>query len=348
MVVTYLTEKTFPNGEKILKLKNSYVYKYSSIKRKVSKAIKDKQKKELVEEYNSINTLLTTKKIERQKEKIELQLNNRNLDNVRRSVQRTKQELYDILKCNDFEFFLTVTFDKNKIDRLDDIKTRREWTRWSFNFKRRFPNAYYVAVPEYHDNGGLHFHILVGGCSLQDFNPVHAYDKKHNRYLYVTKGVCKGDKIYNVLDWSVGFSTLTVIKNKDACRHYVAKYISKQWCDDRFFGKKRYYASRNIIKPVVEKVTVLPHDCDVWEVPLKYQIDYIDPLKQYGVFTYKPPKKYDFYGFFEDSEVCRVSLPKGRSRLTIRKSLLSKFSVYKKSRELQKGDNPFKNIKFGD
>lgn len=45
------------------------------------------------------------------------------LDRFSRNKYRSKNNLMDILKSNDFNFFVTLTFDKNKIDRLDDNKT---------------------------------------------------------------------------------------------------------------------------------------------------------------------------------------------------------------------------------
>lgn len=332
--VTFLNEKTFSDGSKILKLKNSYEYSFfskSNITRKLNESIKTEKRKQLIDEYNDINTILPDREIERKKHIIELQLNERNLDSIRRSVYRTKQELYDILLCNDFYYFVTVTFDKLKINRLDDSATRKEWTRWIFNFKRRFPNAYYVAVPEYHKKGGLHFHILIGGIDFNALEPVHAYDNKKKRYMYVKKGRCAGDKIYNVMAWQSGWSTLTVIRDKSAVKHYVSKYITKQCYDSRFFGKKRYYVSRNIVRPEVKKEKIYQLDCDIWDIDTqKWHIDYIDYQKQYGIFSYKPPKKYDFYGFFEDSKECKVSLKQGGRQRTMRKSLLKKLEVPKK------------------
>lgn len=356
MEVTFLTEKTYPNGEKKITLKNGVrafaryeddIKEKRKITRNYNKLKSQVYKEKLIEEYNSCNSLIKSENLERKLHNIELKLNEFDLDNRRRSAQRCKTELYDILICNDFDFFVTVTFDENEINRLDDSVVRRAWTVFCNNLHRKYPNMYYVAVPEYHKRGGLHFHLLIGGIKFEDLKPVYAYDDKKQRYLYVTKGVCKGDPIYNITVWQYGFSTMTVLRNKDAAKHYISKYITKQHADLRFFGKKRYYVSRNLRRPEIKKITMPIDKCNLWDVnPEKYACTYFDPSMQYAVFESRQYKKHDFYGFFEDIFYCKppnlqkgLTLLSGRGKMyietTMRKSLLSKFAWSKKPRSLE-------------
>lgn len=356
MQVTFFTEKTYPNGEKKITLKNgvgSFV-KYDEdvkakrqITRNYNKLKARVYKEKLIAEYNKYNSLIKSENLERKLHNIELRLNEFDLDNRRRSAQRCKTELYDILKCNDFDFFVTVTFDPDEINRLDDSAVRRAWTVFCNNLHRKYPDMYYVAVPEYHKKGGLHFHLLIGGIKFEDLKPVHAYDEKKQCYLYVTKGVCKGDKIYNITVWQYGFSTMTVLRNKEAAKHYISKYITKQHTDLRFFGKKRYYVSRNMCRPVVKKIIIPIDKCNSWDInPEKYACTYFDPDKQYAVFESRQFKKRYFYGFFKDISYCKppnlqkgLTLLAGRGKMyilaTMLKSLLSKFAWSKKPRSLE-------------
>lgn len=366
MYVTYVQQKTFPDGSQKIILKNNIQYlrvnQNNNIKTELTKLSNKLKKEQILQEYNKLNRLDLSEREQNRLHKLELELNKRNLDDRRRSVQRCRTELYDILRCNDFDFFVTVTFDPEQIDRLSDKAVRTYWTRWCFNFHRKFPSAVYVAVPEYHKKGGLHFHVLIGGVKFEDLQPVHAFDKKKNKWLYVTKGVCKGDKIYNILTWSVGWSTMTVLRNKDAAKHYVCKYITKQCRDERFFGKRRYYPSRNLVRPIVEREMLTVENSCKWQQMLDnpcYVAEYIDPLKQYGVFTMQPLKKYDFYGFFDDIIDSKIKLPYSIPRKgideTMRKSLLEKLSIHKKTNELPRlckaakiGNWDIKSVQFSN
>ena len=55
--------------------------------------------------------------------------------------------------------------------------------------------------------------------------------------------------IYNVNSWKYGFSTASEIVKPERCSSYVMKYILKADTDTRFYGKKRYYCSKNLIRP---------------------------------------------------------------------------------------------------
>ena len=135
-------------------------------------------------------------------------------------MNRSKNNLMDILQCNEFNFFVTLTFDKNKIDRLDDNKTRKIFTQWVSNIQRDLPNLIYVAVPEYHKKGGLHFHLLIGGVTAEDLGLV-------NSGKVVKSSRCKGQIIYNVSKWNrKGFSTATEILDNNAVKFYLSKYLT--------------------------------------------------------------------------------------------------------------------------
>ena len=188
----------------------------------------------------------------------------------------------DILKSNEFNFFVTLTFDKTKIDRLDDNKTRKAFTQWANNITRNLPNLIYVAVPEYHKKGGLHFHLLIGGATAEDLG----LEDSGKR---VKSGRCKGQIIFNVSKWNrKGFSTATEILDINAVKFYLSKYLTKSKVDPRFYNKKRFYVSRNIKRPQVEKFAFPCTDTfDIFDSIIKedYNIDYEDTKKEYCVLS---------------------------------------------------------------
>lgn len=203
------------------------------------------------------------------------------MENAIRSMVRSKQQLMDILKCNDFDFFVTLTFDKTKLDRLDDKATRKAFRRWANNMKKQFPNMWYVAVEEYHKKGGLHYHILIGGVTAQQLGLVDSGKT-------VRKGRCKGQPIYNATKWQNGYSTVTKVLDKIAVKYYLSKYLTKGKIDPRFFGKKRFFTSQNIIRPIIEKDQFpCNEEFDIFNSIIKedYNIDYEDTKKEYTVLS---------------------------------------------------------------
>ena len=204
------------------------------------------------------------------------------LENAVRSMNRSKDNLMDILKCNEFNFFVTLTFNNNNFDRLNDDITRKKFTQWLNNITRDLPNLIYVAVPEYHKKGGLHFHLLVGNVSEEDL-------KLEDSGQKVKSGRCKGQIIYNVKRWDKkGFSTATKILDNNAVIYYLSKYLTKGKADPRFFNKKRFYTSRNIKRPQVSKMQVpLSNNFNIYDSISKedYNIDYEDKQKEYCVLS---------------------------------------------------------------
>ena len=163
--------------------------------------------------------------------------------NTRRSARRVYNEVKDICDCNTFQWFITLTFTSDEdivYDRTNDDLVRSLYEKWRHDIKYCFPDMTYIAVPEYHKKGGLHFHLLVGNITDEEL-----------QLTFAKKGVCMGEEIdiYNVNSWKYGFSTASLIVQPEKCSSYVMKYILKADTDTRFYGKKRYYCSKNLIRP---------------------------------------------------------------------------------------------------
>ena len=107
------------------------------------------------------------------------------------------------------------------------------------------------------------------------------------------------------------------------------KYITKQHSDERFFGKKRYYVSANIIRPEVNRWTVNAAECNMFDIDReKWTLEYFSPQMQYGIFSnvrYGVKKK-RLLGYFDFIlPVYRKFSLKGGIKRTMRKSLLKIF-----------------------
>lgn len=129
-----------------------------------------------------------------------------------RGAARAKRRVFELAACNDFSLFFTLTLNPEKIDRYDYKAAVKRFGVWASNRVQRH-GLRYVAVPELHQDGAIHFHgLCAGDDSLLSESPVK----------------WKGKQVYN-LDWDIGYSTAVKLTG-DTLRaaRYVAKYVTKQ------------------------------------------------------------------------------------------------------------------------
>lgn len=116
------------------------------------------------------------------------------------SLKRAKDKIQDIVLCNSFDYFVTLTFNPKKVDSYDVEEVKRVVKNWLNNgVKRR--NFAYIAIPEYHKSGRIHIHALMSG-NLQ----LEESGKCHN-----------GKIIYNLSDWSDNYGFCTAIPVEYSC-----------------------------------------------------------------------------------------------------------------------------------
>lgn len=174
-------------------------------------------------------------------------------DNVDRARKRAVKRLRDLIECNDWDYFVTLTLDGELIDRGDYNAVIRRVNTYLGNRVRR-SSWRYVGVVEYHkDHRGIHFHFLVSGdvrvvdsgCVIRPSGgrPV----KRSTAYR---QGFLDGDlkTVYNVCDWSLGFSTaIKVYGNPRALARYVGKYLTKSEGDK--IGGRWFYHGGDLNEP---------------------------------------------------------------------------------------------------
>lgn len=150
------------------------------------------------------------------------------------SLSATKNRIYNIARSNMWEWFITLTFDRNKTDSADyDMIVYRLHVFMNNLQKRKCPDMKYLIVPELHeDKEHYHFHGLLSGVDALRFCFSGHFDKG-------------GKPIYNILDWTYGFTTATQVQDTQRVSSYITKYITKD-TEQRLKNKKRYLCSRNI------------------------------------------------------------------------------------------------------
>lgn len=168
-------------------------------------------------------------------------------DNRYRNANRTKQMVHTYARCGNWEWFITLTFNKEKVDRYNYDECSRKVRQWLHNQRRNAPDLQYLLVPEQHKDGAWHFHGLLARCGDMKFIDSGKKDK--------------GQNIYNMIKYQYGFTTATKVKDIDRVSKYIGKYITKNICD-LTPGRQRYFVSNNLPQPKVSTFFI-PQDEDL-------------------------------------------------------------------------------------
>lgn len=181
------------------------------------------------------------------------------------AIHRAHSRIRQIILSNEWNYFLTITFDDKKVDAHNNELVINKLQKWLNNQTSR-NGLGYVLIPEYHKKENrIHCHALVNGnlevvhngiYKVQGIKkPVHIdtikkYHIAPERILY---------KVYNVPNWKYGFSTaIEVYGNPARLANYVLKYMTKE--TGKIFGKG-YWCSKNIkVYPDIELKNIGRHE----------------------------------------------------------------------------------------
>ena len=153
------------------------------------------------------------------------------------SLKRSKAKIYDYSRANVWDWFVTLTFNQEKVSRYDYSDCTKKLSKWLNNMRSDAGETFkYIVVPERHKDGAFHFHGLFAGCdALGIVESGHYTDE--------------GEKIYNIGKYKLGWTTATRVKNNDAVTKYITKYTTKDLME-HIKGKKKYWVSRNLNLPM--------------------------------------------------------------------------------------------------
>jgi len=163
------------------------------------------------------------------------------------SRRRAYKKVFDYAACNEdiFDLFITLTLDKQLIDRYDIDKIYPKLKSFLSNRVQREGLAY-VLVPEFHQDGAIHFHGLINSSAVRLKDSGKKYWKR-NTPSY-------GQRIYNVTDWKLGFTTAVKFSGdyENVCR-YITKYVLKQ-SEGGMIGGRYYYHGGDLKEPHYEYI----------------------------------------------------------------------------------------------
>lgn len=150
------------------------------------------------------------------------------------SIRRTRRVLHDYVKCNNFDLFVTFTFNPKKINRYDINSVFPKMQSWLWRQHQKDKNFKYVIVPEKHKDGAIHFHALMSN---------YPFDLKKTNVIQNSR------RVYNITAFRFGFTNATLLpsEDKEKAANYIAKYITKDMIT--LSNKRRYWCSRNLQRP---------------------------------------------------------------------------------------------------
>lgn len=182
-------------------------------------------------------------------------INDEKLDN---HISRAKNKIFEYAAANEFDYFLTLTLDKEKYDRHNLSKYIKDLGQMIRDFRKKHNvNIQYLLIPEPHLDGAWHMHGLIKGI------PEEHLRRNKNGYL----------------DWEeysnkFGYCSIDIVRSQEAISKYITKYISKALRGDlkREKEKKLYYVTRGL--KVAQKVKEGTLNGEL-NVTFDYENDYV-------------------------------------------------------------------------
>lgn len=177
----------------------------------------------------------------------EEELQKREQENRHRYIYQVRTKIKDYILNNHFDTFWTLTFDPKICDEaIEDEYRYEEMRKWLHKMRARHrrnsdEKFNYIAIPERHKNGQIHWHMLTGGLDVELIDSGKTYKKQ---------------KIYNCPDWEHGFTNVQLMRSKSKISSYVTKYITK----DLLYSpvrknKRKYWSSKGLSLPDVYGVS---------------------------------------------------------------------------------------------
>lgn len=209
-----------------------------------------------IEVYEYEHDYYRVEKLEKEAEKKveveKLEITNKE-ENRRKNDNRARQEVRRLINANweggRAEYFITLTY----ADNMQDVEMAQKHFRSFIKAIRRKygTDIKHLAVMEWQKRGAIHFHLIVKGFDLGD-DPGEDMEKHETEW---------GEKI-----WKYGFVDIMSLWAIDNIGAYLTKELLKDiQKQQREEGKRRYYHSQNLDKPMV----ITGEDATYWIDTLK-------------------------------------------------------------------------------
>ena len=194
---------------------------------------------------------------------LSLAFENKKRSDPAKARARAKAKCKDYVLSNpELDMMITLTLDKEKIDRYSYDIIIKKLNTWLGNRVKR-DGLMYLIVPETHKDGAIHFHGFVNSKSVKLEKSIYKRGDDGKNFIAALHPTKKGRIIYNISDWDYGFTTAVRIGNTDIDREktcsYILKYLTKQ---EEKIGKRWYLHSNNLRTPAYTY-----HNFPIAEIP---------------------------------------------------------------------------------
>ena len=170
---------------------------------------------------------------------------NKKLHSLMNSRNRTIKNIYSIARANNWEWFVTFTFDPKRFNSTNYDSVMAEMSHFMKNLRRKNIDMKYMLIPELHeDHKKYHVHGLLSGLPDCYFE----YWKHED-----------GKDVYIMKNYILGRNYHTRVENNDAVTRYITKYITKDLMESTK-NKHRFLYSLNCDKPREIKLKTGSHE----------------------------------------------------------------------------------------
>ena len=184
------------------------------------------------------------------------------LENTANSLRQSTDAFWGYALSNKWDYFITLTTDKRKVDRFDDEEVKALWRACRQRLQRFDPNVKILLLPERHKNCALHFHGLV------------AVEKQFTLRLHMIEGnqqySATGAPLFEFPFWDFGIASCAIISSSEYVFRgerlaeaidesgnvrttsqrrvvaYLSKYMGKEF-GQLGYNKKHFYRTRNVV-----------------------------------------------------------------------------------------------------
>ena len=168
------------------------------------------------------------------------------------SVVRARSTIFELAKCNEWQFFCTFTLNPTKYDRYNLETFRKDFTQLIRDLRKKYQTTIdYLLIPEMHKDGAWHMHGFISGLPTEW--ELREFTLKEKLPVYIRQKLEDGSKVYEWKKYRVkfGFCDLEQIRNAEACCKYVTKYITKDMMTSvKEVGAHTYYCSQGLKRAV--------------------------------------------------------------------------------------------------
>jgi hypothetical protein len=181
-----------------------------------------------------------------------------NDDKLWNNIIRARGKVLEYALCNNWDYFITLTLDKEKLDRYDLKAYVKKLGAFLKNYSHRNLSAQdisgqavqdrirYLLIPEKHQDGAWHMHGLLKGLPIEHLTEFTVKDRIPEKIKRLIRG---GHRIYNWLPYANKFGWVTAepIRDREAVSRYITKYIHKAMIVGNMeINQKLYYCSQGL------------------------------------------------------------------------------------------------------